>query len=187
MGSHAEYAEQARKLGQALSKRNIELIYGGGSIGLMGALASSVDENGGVVHSIIPKPLIPYSGKIIQPNRCIISLGMHDRKRKFVELADAFIALPGGLGTFEELCETATWRQLGVHKKPFGVLNIRNFFDPLRSLFSHAIKEGFLDNQWIDGGIFFDDDVEGLLDKIMIHLQKNLESQPLTSSNEWVI
>jgi uncharacterized protein (TIGR00730 family) len=187
-GAHKEYIEQATALGRTLAKRDIELVYGGGSIGLMGALANAVDENGGVVHSVIPQALMRFTGKIVQPENCIVTGGMHERKRKFVELSDAFLALPGGLGTFEELCETATWRQLGVHCKPFGVLNVRGFFEPLRRLFDTAIEEQFLGSEWKDGGIIFETDIDQLLDKVLCKVGvDDQESKALVASHEWVI
>jgi uncharacterized protein (TIGR00730 family) len=140
------------------------------------------------VFSVIPKALVPFTGKIIQPEKCIETGGMHERKRKFVELCDAFVALPGGLGTFEELCETATWRQLGVHYKPFGVLNICGFFEPLRKLFNSAISEGFLGKEWEDGGVVFERNVDILLDKIVAKMTSDdVESKALIASHEWVI
>jgi len=187
-GGDPEYLKQAELLGKALATRDIELVYGGGNIGLMGALARAVDENGGVVHSVIPRPLVPFTGKIIQPENCIVTGGMHERKRRFVELSDAFLALPGGLGTMEELLETATWRQLGVHHKPFGVLNICNFWDALRTLFKSAIDQGFLGSEWEDGGIVFDHDVERLLDCVLSRIGgKEEEARALIASHEWII
>lgn len=187
-GNRPEYAEQARALGKALVENDIELVYGGGNIGLMGELARAVDEGGGAVYSVIPRALVPFTGRIIQPERCTVTGGMHERKRKFVELSDAFISLPGGLGTFEELCETATWRQLGVHFKPFGVLNICGFFDPLRSVFETAITEGFLGKEWRDGGIIFDNNVDELIKKIITKIHRDDEaSKALISSHEWII
>ena len=187
-GSKPEYAEQARYLGKLMAERGIDLVYGGGNIGLMGEIARAVDESGGSVFSVIPKALVPFTGRIIQQDRCIVTGGMHERKRKFVELADAFIALPGGLGTIEELCETATWRQLGVHYKPFGVLNICGFFAPLRQVFETAISEGFLGEEWEDGGIIFEQNAPVLLDRIMKKIQGDDEkSKALIASHEWVI
>jgi uncharacterized protein (TIGR00730 family) len=153
----------------------------------MGAVANTVDSCGGIVHSVIPKALVKYTGKLLQEENCIITKGMHDRKQLFHDLCDAFIALPGGLGTLEELTETATWAQLGVHNKPFGVLNIKGFFEPLRDMFKKQISEGFLDLQWEDGGLIFKPDAESMLQEVLKLIVNNKVSASSIAAEEWVI
>ena len=122
VGSNSSYSVAARLLGGELVKRGISLVYGGGSVGLMGSLAEAVNSDGGSVLGIIPYSLEPeeISGKT--PGQVVVTSGMHERKTQMAARADAFIALPGGLGTLEELFEIATWRQLGHHEKPIGIL-----------------------------------------------------------------
>ena len=143
-GARPEYAALAGALGRELTARGIELVYGGGSVGLMGALADAVMQAGGRVVGVIPGPLasreLAHSG--ITELRVVGS--MHERKSVMVELAAGFIALPGGLGTLEELLEVLTWAQLGIHRKPVGVLNQANYYDGLLRLLTHAVSEGFI-------------------------------------------
>ncbi|RME65222.1 MAG: TIGR00730 family Rossman fold protein, partial [Caldilineae bacterium] len=143
-GVNGEYVEAAAALGAELARRRLGLVYGGGSLGMMGALARSVVAHGGQVHGVIPGPLAPkeISGQPIGELEVVDS--MHARKARMAELADAFIALPGGFGTLEELFETITWVQLGIHRKPIGLLNVAGFFEPLRSLIQHHIEQGFI-------------------------------------------
>jgi uncharacterized protein (TIGR00730 family) len=163
-GNELEYKEAAIKLGKELAKRKIGLVYGGGSIGLMGAVATSVHAHGGRVISVIPKPLMRFCEPMIQPENLFITNDMHSRKKIMIDLADAFLALPGGVGTMEELLETATWLQLGLHGKRLAVLNIKGFWDHLRQLFHGASKAGFISSEHRDGYILWEDDVERVLD-----------------------
>jgi len=164
-GDDPVYAEQARRVGELLAKRGVGLVYGGGCKGLMGEVAKAVDKNHGTVISVIPKPLLKFCNPMIQPENAIVTNDMHSRKRCMVQLSDAFLALPGGIGTLEELLETSTWVQLGVHNKPVGALNIKSFFQPLREMYAHQISTGFLSEP--DGMVHFDDDVERLLDHLL--------------------
>ena len=143
-GLKASYAVAARDLGLELAKRQISLVYGGGSVGLMGIIAETVDSSGGCVTGVIPKSLAPehISGKT--PGRVILTETMHERKMRMASRANAFIALPGGIGTLEELFEIATWRQLGHHRKPIGILNVQNYFDPLLEFLDGAVADGFV-------------------------------------------
>jgi len=131
-------------MGECLVQRGITLVYGGGQVGLMGVLADAVLESGGTVVGVIPKPLA--TKELLHPRATQMHVvpGMHARKAKMVELSDAFVALPGGYGTFEELLETITWAQLGIHAKPAGVLNVAGFFDPLVALIERAIEHDFI-------------------------------------------
>jgi uncharacterized protein (TIGR00730 family) len=143
------YREAAEQLGRTLAARGIELIYGGGNIGLMGAVADACLAAGGAVTGIIPEALMgkEVAGRAVD-HRALTRLevvdSMHTRKARMAELADGFIALPGGFGTFEEFCEILTWGQLGFHVKPMGLLNVNGFYDPLLAMFDRAVTDGFL-------------------------------------------
>ena len=144
LGRRPLYAENARRLAQALVERGLGLVYGGASVGVMGVLADAVLAAGGEVVGIIPRGLVAkevgHSG--LSDLRVVDS--MHERKALMADRSDAFIALPGGIGTFEELCEIMTWSQLGIHAKPVGLLNVESFFDPFLRMLDHAVDEGFL-------------------------------------------
>ena len=144
VGSDSQYSGQARKLGQILARDRIGLVYGGGSVGLMGEIADAVLDSGGEVIGVIPEFLATKELLHTGLTNTIVTDNMHSRKAKMAELADAFIALPGGLGTFEELFEVITWAQLGVHRKPIGLLNVAGFYDPVFHLIEHAIELGFI-------------------------------------------
>jgi uncharacterized protein (TIGR00730 family) len=139
-----EYLITARKMGAAIARRGYSLVYGAGSTGLMGAVADGALEARGEVIGVIPKlfatPALMHTGL----SRLEIVDNMHTRKQLMVDMSDAFIALPGGYGTFEELFEVLTWAQIGMHTKPMGILNIRHYFDPLLSTIEHARQEGFI-------------------------------------------
>lgn len=143
-GSRPVYIAAAHEMGVALAQRGVDLVYGGGHVGLMGILADTVLKHGGRVIGIMPQHLfdkeIAHNG--LTELRVVGS--MHERKALMATLADAFIALPGGYGTFEEFCEILTWGQLGLHHKPCGLLNVKGFYDPLLALFDHAVSEGFV-------------------------------------------
>jgi len=143
-GLRPAYAEAARRMGQALARRRLELVYGGGHIGLMGVVADAAMAAGGHVIGVIPQALVDkelaHRGL---PDLQVVA-SMHERKARMAELSDAFVALPGGFGTLEELCEMLTWSQLGFHQKPCGLLNVDGFFDPLLALFDHAEREKFI-------------------------------------------
>ena len=143
-GHKAEYLTAAQALGQELSRRGMGLVYGGGNIGLMGALADAALAAGGHVTGVIPEALLAKEvGHRGLPDLRVVK-SMHERKALMAELSDGFIALPGGFGTFEEFFEVLTWSQLGFHAKPCGVLNIAGFFDPLLELLNHSVREGFV-------------------------------------------
>ncbi|UCV19114.1 LOG family protein [Ferribacterium limneticum] len=148
-GSNPVYRAAAEKLGRLLAARGIELVYGAGNIGLMGAVADACLEAGGTVIGIIPEALMgkEVAGRAVDHRaltRIEIVDSMHTRKARMAELSDGFIALPGGFGTFEEFCEILTWGQLGFHAKPMGLLNVNGFYDPLLAMFDQAVAEGFL-------------------------------------------
>src|SRR5215510_3261700 len=143
-GTRSEYAETARAMGQALLRRGIGLVYGGGCVGLMGIVADAVMGGGGEVVGVIPEALVTRELAHGDITQLIVVHSMHERKAKMAELSDAFIAMPGGYGTFEEFCEIITWAQLGLHRKPCGLLNVDRYYDPLLMLFDRAVAEGFL-------------------------------------------
>lgn len=148
-GHNPLYREQAESLGQLLAARGITLIYGAGNIGLMGAVADACLAAGGEVIGVIPQALMgrEVAGRPVE-HRTLTRLevvdSMHTRKARMAELAEGFIALPGGFGTFEEFCEILTWGQLGFHSKPMGLLNVNGFYDPLLAMFDRAVSDGFL-------------------------------------------
>jgi uncharacterized protein (TIGR00730 family) len=143
-GSNPKFVETARNFGRILAENDIRLIYGGGSIGLMGAIAESAVDHGGQVTGIIPEFLKARELMFRRAQEVIVTRDMHERKRLMFERADAFVALPGGVGTLEELVEQLTWAQLGHHKKPILIANVDGFWDPLCALFDHMREMQFI-------------------------------------------
>ena len=143
-GLKKEYYEAAYQLGQILANMNISLVYGAGKTGLMGAVADGVLKANGKVIGVVP--VILNEPQLIHTNLTELEVlpDIHQRKARMSELADAFIALPGGFGTFDELFETLTWAQIGIHKKPVGLLNTNNYFQPLLAMVDHARAEKFI-------------------------------------------
>lgn len=143
-GVKPSYAEAAKAMGELLAHQSMELVYGGGHVGLMGIVADGVLNAGGRVIGVIPRALEQreLAHKGVQDLRVVES--MHERKALMAELSDGFIAMPGGFGTFEEFCEILTWGQLGMHQKPCGLLNIEGYYSALLNLFDHAVIEGFV-------------------------------------------
>ena len=144
MGKREAFQQAARELGSLLAASSIELIYGGGNCGLMGVLADEVLKNGGRVTGVIPEGLVVKELAHLQLTKLHVVTDMHQRKALMSSLTDGFIALPGGFGTFEELFEVITWGQLGLQKKPIGLVNVEGFFDPVLELMDHAIREEFV-------------------------------------------
>lgn len=143
-GTRSVYAAAARELGEVLAARGIRVIYGGGRVGLMGALADSAMAAGGEVIGVIPRDLLDREVGHEALTRLEVVDSMHQRKARMAELADAFIALPGGYGTLEELFEALTWCQLGIHAKPCGLLNIDGYFSGLREQLARSVEDGLL-------------------------------------------
>ena len=143
-GSRPAYADAARGVGRLLAARGVGLVYGGGHVGLMGMVADAVLAAGGEAIGVIPHALaareIAHGGL----SELHVVGSMHERKALMADMADAFVALPGGYGTLDELCEILTWSQLGIHPKPVGLLNVDGYFDPLLAFFDHAVREGFI-------------------------------------------
>jgi uncharacterized protein (TIGR00730 family) len=143
-GSNPKFVESARAFGRILAENDIRLVYGGGSIGLMGAIAESVVDHGGRVTGIIPDFLKARELMFKRAQEMIVTRDMHERKRLMFEHADGFVALPGGIGTLEELVEQLTWAQLGRHQKPILMVNIDGFWDPLCALLDHMRAMQFI-------------------------------------------
>ena len=143
-GDDPVYLEAARAFGEELVREKIRLVFGGGNIGMMGAISNVVQNAGGTVLGIIPKFLVAREHAAEGSYELIVVRDMHERKRIMVERADAFVALPGGIGTLEELVEQLTWFQLDRHKKPILLANIKGFWNPLLDLFAHLQKENFI-------------------------------------------
>ncbi len=143
-GTNPAFAAAARRFGQILAENDIGLVYGGGSTGLMGECAEAVLDHGGFVTGIIPEFLTDREHMLMRSQKRIITRDLHERKRLVFEHADAFVALPGGVGTLEELVEQLTWSQLGRHEKPILAANIERFWEPLRALLDHMEKLQFI-------------------------------------------
>jgi uncharacterized protein (TIGR00730 family) len=146
-GSQPEYHACAQQLGAELTRRKIGLVYGGGNVGLMGAIADSVLEAGGEAIGVIPEHLMSREIGHNRLTKLHIVRSMHERKALMSDLSDAFIALPGGFGTLEEFCEVLTWSQLGLHAKPCGIVNVLGYYTPLLAMLDHAVQERFLKPQ----------------------------------------
>lgn len=143
-GRHPAYAEAARTVGAALAQAGLRLVYGGGNLGLMGIVARTVIERGGMVTGIIPQFLSDRERMLHDVQELIVTDNMHQRKMMMFDRADAFVALPGGIGTLEELVEMMTWYQLGQHAKPIVLANVGGFWDPLLALLEHMREETFI-------------------------------------------
>jgi uncharacterized protein (TIGR00730 family) len=143
-GTDPRFTEAAVALGKILAENGVRLVYGGGSLGLMGAVASSVLDHGGTVTGIIPDFLTLRENALKRVQEMIVTPDMHERKRLMFEHSDAFVALPGGIGTLEELVEQLTWQQLGRHSKPILIANIANFWEPLLGLLTHMRSTQFI-------------------------------------------
>jgi uncharacterized protein (TIGR00730 family) len=143
-GAHPDYAQAAEELGRALAGQRVGLVYGGASVGLMGAVADAVLEAGGEVIGVIPQALVER--EIAHPGVADLRIvgSMHERKALMADLSDGFVALPGGMGTLEELFEVYTWTQLGLHSKPLGLLDVRAYFAKLAAFLDHAVAERFV-------------------------------------------
>jgi len=172
-GTDPAFAEAARAFGAILARSGIGLIYGGGAVGIMGAIAVSVHDHGGELTGVIPEFLVAREKALRGPHELIITRDMHERKRKMFDLADAFVALPGGIGTLEELVEQLTWAQLGHHRKPVLLANINGFWEPLCALIDHMKALEFIRGQYN-----FDLLVADQVDDILPKLQKAMEAVP---------
>src|SRR5215204_662729 len=160
---HEDYVSGARFMGRTLAERGIRLIYGGGKTGLMGVVADAVLQAGGEVVGVIIPSMNTVALAHIGLTQMDVTEGMHARKARMHELADGYIAMPGGFGTFDELFETVTWAQTGAHEKPVGLFNVRNYYAPLITALDHAMNEGFIFKEHRDT-LFCESDAHKLLD-----------------------
>lgn len=166
LGASEAYKTGAILLGKELAKRGITLVYGGASVGIMGTVADTVLQAGGKVIGVIPTLLESREISHKSLTELVVVETMHERKSKMMELADGFIALPGGPGTLEEFSEVFTWSQIGLHQKPCGILNTNHYYDLLISFFDHMNEQQFLQEHYRQA-ILVDSDATGLLDKLL--------------------
>ena len=165
-GANPVYADAARGLGAALAARGLALVYGAGNVGLMGVLADAALAAGGQVIGVIPRSLVQRELAHQGMTELHVVETMHQRKALMADRADAFVAIPGGYGTLDELFEILTWAQLGIHNKPIGLLNVNGFFDPLLTWVRHAAAEGFLRQKHL-ALLNVEAEVEPLLDAVL--------------------
>lgn len=164
-GTNPHFVEAAQAFGKALAESGVGLVYGGGSIGLMGAVAAATLEHGGLVTGIIPDFLVKREHAMTGAQEMIVTHDMHERKRLMFERSDAFVALPGGIGTLEELVEQLTWQQLGRHSKPILLANIDGFWEPLMDLLAHMRATAFI-RPTLSVEVLMADQVEDILPKL---------------------
>jgi uncharacterized protein (TIGR00730 family) len=161
-GNDSAYADAARNTGQGLVANDCELVYGGGRAGLMGVVADAVLAAGGKVTGVIPRALVDQEIAHAGLTQLLVVHTLHERKAKMAELADGFIALPGGVGTLEEIFEQWGWARLGIHEKPCGLLDVNGFFEPIRAMIDQMVRAGFMRQEHADI-ITFASDLEQML------------------------
>lgn len=164
-GNKTEYIDAAERLGKSLAKNGIGLVYGGGNAGMMGKISSAVIESAGEVIGVIPETLLKREIPGPELSEVHVVNNIHERKALMMELSDGFVAMPGGLGTFEEILEVINWAQLKIHTKPYGFLNTKNYFGKMFDLLDHIADEGFLNKDHKDT-ILIDETPENLITKI---------------------
>jgi uncharacterized protein (TIGR00730 family) len=174
-GNDPRFVTAALRFGEILAASGVGLVFGCGSIGLMGTIARAVHDHGGEVVGIIPEFLKVQERLFADADEVIVTADMHERKRLMFERADAFVALPGGVGTLEEVIEQLTWAQLGRHKKPILIANIAGFWDPLLVMFEHLLTLGFLNGRQLS--YLVADDVEGILPALIAAAAKVSEAE----------
>ncbi len=174
-GNETAYKDAGKAIGIYLAKNNIELVFGGGKVGMMGIIADAVLENGGKVVGVIPSIL--KVKEVMHPDvqEMIVTKTMHKRKQVMYDMSDGFIALPGGFGTLDELFETVTWSQLVLHQKPVAILNVAGFFDPLLEMVNTMVEKGFIKKP-NDEIIIIDTNIESLFEK-MRNFQPTMEGK----------
>ncbi len=174
-GSQPEYVEMAKTLGRALAQNEIELVYGGGNVGMMGILANAVVNHGGAVTGVITNHLFKMEVAFTELSDLRVVETMHERKALMADLSDGFIAMPGGFGTMEEMFEVLTWAQLNIHEKPCGFLNVNGYYDKLVEFIDHMISQQFVKEDY-KGLVLMDKDPDGLLNQFRsythIHVEK---------------
>ncbi len=176
-GARPEYAAAAAVLGRALVREDITLIYGGSNVGLMRTVADAVLDGGGRVVGVMPRVLVEWEVVHNGLTELVVVESMHERKRVMAERADGFIAMPGGIGTLDELAEILVWSQLAIHRKPVALLNTENYFDPLLAFLDHMVTERFFRAEQ-RAGVLVDRDSDALLGRMRAH-------QPVTV-DKWV-
>jgi uncharacterized protein (TIGR00730 family) len=169
LGVRPAYAEAAKQIGELLGKRQIELVYGGSRLGLMGVLADACLSSGGRVSGVIPRALVDKEIAHRGLTKLHVVNSMHERKALMADLADAFVALPGGYGTWEEFCEVLTWSQLGLQRKPCALLNVNDYYGPLLTMVERGVHEGFLRDVHRDL-LLADKDPTRLLDRLVSYV-----------------
>ena len=173
-GSKPEYIAMAVRLGKKLAESHIELVYGGGNVGMMGVLANAVVQNNGTVTGVITRHLYDMEVAFTGLSDLRVVDSMHERKALMAELSDGFIALPGGLGTLDEMFEILTWAQLNIHRKPCGFLNVSGYYDKLIEFVDHMIAQSFVKKEY-RALMEIDDDPAGLLEKFRQHKPLNID------------
>ncbi|MCB1100918.1 MAG: TIGR00730 family Rossman fold protein [Kiritimatiellae bacterium] len=166
VGAHPDYLDAASRLGKGLAARGLTLVYGGGNVGLMGALAEAALAAGGCVHGVMPRKLVDREVAHAGLTRLDVVETMHERKQCMIDQGDAYIALPGGIGTLEEIMEVLSWRNIGYFHKPVAFLNVRGIYDGLLEALSVLMREGFIDPEWL-GAIVVEQDPDCLLDRLV--------------------
>ena len=179
-GARPEYLQAAKQLGYTLASKDIGLVYGGARVGMMGKIAESVLEKGGEVTGVIPKGLVEKEVAFTELADLRVVDSMHERKALMAELSDGFIALPGGLGTIEEFFEVLTWAQLGIHPKPCGLLNVKQYYDRLLDFLDHTVNENFVEPEH-RSMILVDENPEILLQKFETY------HPPIIDKVKWVL
>jgi uncharacterized protein (TIGR00730 family) len=167
VGARPVYAKSAQRFGESLAARGITLVFGGGCVGLMGVLADATLGAGGLAIGVIPRALVAREIAHRGLTTLHVVETMHERKQRMVDLADAFAMLPGGFGTWDEFCEVVTWAQLGIHRKPLGVLNVGGYYDPMLEMADRAVAEGFVSAIQRDR-LVVDDEGDRLLDRLAV-------------------
>ena len=178
VGLRKQYEDAAKSMAEELARREIDLTYGGGSVGLMGVIADEMLRLGREVIGIIPQAIASREVAHHYLTELRVVRSMHERKSLMAELSDAFIALPGGYGTYEELFEVITWSQLGIHQKPIGILNVAGYFDPMLDLVERGIEEEFIRPQYRDL-ILVSENPEDLLDRMETF-------EPIQGVTKWI-
>jgi hypothetical protein len=183
-GADPAFAEAARALGTAMAAAGVRLVYGGGSVGLMGIVARTVLQAGGQVTGIIPQFLKDREVMLREVDDLIVTTDMHERKRIMFQRADAFVALPGGIGTLEEVVEVMTWAQLDQHVKPVLIVNINGFWDPLVALFERMTQEGFLHKAFLGNHTDLPVAFVNSVDEVIPTLRARVAALPRAKLNE---
>lgn len=171
-GNSPAFRESAERVGAELARRGVGLVYGGGRVGLMGAVADAALAAGGEVVGVIPEALMAREVAHFGLTELRVTPGMHERKALMNARSEAFLTLPGGIGTFEEFFEILSWAALGIHQKPIGLLNVEGYFDPLVALLEYGVSEGFASPRFLDP-LLVSDNPESLIDNLLARLPKN--------------